>query len=147
MNNSVKNLLLLSEDELIRLVSELFVPKPWKHNWSNPHVQSDSKCIKCNEEHFYFCQEAGQTRITETSCTIPDPIDVTDWNVAMEWRDKIVTQGTEFQVQYGRAMMNIYFIEIREKGGWENNIGWQITRAQPRHYIIAAILAVGDSER
>ena len=91
----------LPESEQAVEVAEVFVEKPWKHKWDSPHVQSDSKCIRCKEEHFYFCSDAGQTRLTETPCSVPDPIDIHDLGEALR-RFRKLTKNQRFD-----AMLDI----------------------------------------
>ena len=122
--NNAEQLLALPEPELIRIASEKFVPKPWKHNITGPGRRY---CHKCE---MYGCTGP---------CPVPDPDPIKlDGNTAMALRDKAVA-GKD-----STAFSN-YLLEVFG-GGIEGDIDECFAKAQPRHYIIAAILAEGDSK-
>lgn len=65
----------LKKNELRLLSAKLFTPKPWTHSIENTF--HGYKCSKCD------CVEQLYVKDLPASCTVPDPIDINDWNVAM----------------------------------------------------------------
>ena len=115
--------LALGDEELGMKLAEVFIPEPWKHCGTNvvPGV----------------CNRCGNKYSPSTSCIAPDPIDIKDWNVAMERRDK----GDD--EEFYRAMQDICVALIRKD---VLLIGWVLFNTQPKHYLIAAALAQGAKE-
>lgn len=120
--NTAKSLLALPEEELIRIASEKFVEKPWEHT-------PQYICRKCGKH-------TSETRNPTTSCPVPGPIKL-DWNTAMELYRKIGPQLVDI---YLRRIWEV-LIEIPDDGHYITYEMWKDEDAQPRHYIIAAILA------
>lgn len=117
--------LLLASDEEIR---KLVVAKPWKHNLLSSHI-----CPKCGIDFW------NNAVALKTPCTVPDPIPL-DFNLAMKMRDECDMK--KFAVEFGSVMNTI----LLPTGGDLHDrmlLGFMIT-AQPKHYIIAALL-VGES--
>lgn len=128
MNNTAETLLALSEEDLIAEASKM-QPKPWKHE-EKPSAYPNRECVKCGKTATYHvnCEPYDKS-----DCTVPDPIKL-DGNTAMEWRDKMPSD-------------NLWeFITTLEKLWMVENVqiafeDWALYFAQPRHYLIAAILA------
>lgn len=141
MNKTAVELTTLSDEELGRVAAEVLVPKPWKHNVPSMCLS----CEKCGERlakpgrHGFMWREKD-----EGPCTIPDPIDVTDWNVAMEWRDKaLASDRTEDECYKFIGAMEAIWKSGEMELCYDQ---WLLWEAQPRHYLIAAILAVGATK-
>ncbi len=105
-----------------------------KHKWLEPavyHGHSDPlgfvvKCQKCG--HVKTLQEEVD------GCPVPDPLDINDWNVAMEWFRKSGASET-WDIMWPMFKLSKY--GTRVSFAW-----WLMRKAQPKHYIIAACLAV-----
>ena len=137
MSKTVEQWLALGDDLPVEL-AKVFTPKT-KHKWLEPAVYygpSDPlgyvvKCQKCG--HIKTVQEEID------GCSVPDKIKI-DWNTAMEW--------FRFKADRNRVEQSITAI-------WEacvdlNVIGyrwWLKYYAQPKHYLIAAAMAVERKER
>lgn len=101
---SVQDLLAMPEEELSRKLAEVLRKKPWKHSniadsreyglncnkstrYASPlqagHLCDSCilMCRKCNNKFTWYEHQ-------HESCPDPDPIDINDWNVAMEWQRK-----------------------------------------------------------
>ena len=73
--------------EVARAFPELF-KDAWKHQWYISSEFNGYKCCKC-KCHCLTCEDTYKA----TPCTVPDPIDVTDANVAMMVRNVLVKEG------------------------------------------------------
>lgn len=126
MNNwTAEKLLALPEDKLIRVASEKYVPKPWKHDVEEIRRGSIPKPLK-------KCRKCGQCYpIRHSSCTVPDCIKI-DWNTAMEYARQQESIVFEYRMEW------VYYALEGERATFSY---WYKHKAQPRHYIIAAILA------
>ena len=107
-------------DELPVKLAEVFMPGPWKHNGANV---VNGVCDKC-----------GKSYLRAASCPVPDPIDIEDWNTAMEWFRK---DGMKWSAQ--KAMDKIH--RACTKSG-DSDFWWKY-ESEPKHYLIAAALAEG----
>ncbi|KKL22213.1 hypothetical protein LCGC14_2437650, partial [marine sediment metagenome] len=115
-------------DELGPELAKMFTPEPWEHSWaSNPNHR---RCSRCKGE----CNLIA----TPQFCSTPDPIDTKDWNVAMEWRDKV------HAIRWDDAMYVIYRA-ASHASVWRYS-DWLRRHAQPKHFLIAAAMAAGRSK-
>lgn len=138
---------------VVKAFPELF-PDAWKHDfrptfldtrWPSDkpkYIAYIAQCKKCEkgllagetscrviggQEHIY-------TPSKPTSCTVPDPIDVDDWNVAMK-----LVRATK-KVDIFRVLLSIWR-ENTEVSVSEVFIYWLLFHATPADYIEAAIKA------
>lgn len=110
--------------ELSIRAAELFTPKPWKHDF-NEHRQR--YCCKCKQ---YNCN-------AKQSCTVPDPIDINDWNVAMKlFREVLNGKAMHALTQMFRDNYNADKPESKSVTFW-----WALRHATPADYIEAACIA------
>ena len=68
-------------------------------------------------------------------CSRPRPIDTDDWNVAMEWRDKVPLDS---RADFVAALEEIWRIAAKDDSLCFED--WLATRILAKHYIIAACL-------
>lgn len=80
-----------------------------------------------------LCQKCGE-RNSDDPCSIPDPIDINDWNVAMEWKNKVNL------ISWFSALVDVWFAKTNTELFSEREV---LFDAQPRHYLIAAALVAG----
>ena len=142
--------LAMPKDKLGRALGEALTPEPWKHEL---HVGGRSHkhyhCSRCGEdilqsdiqvetEPYHWAPGHSALRIFGGDCSVPDLIDIKDWNVAMAWRDKIF--GTD---QQSCEMLGAIMDIETESRAWDiaDVLRWWTRHAQPKHYLIAAALA------
>ncbi len=121
--------LALPDDKLGVAVAERLSKKPWKHE-SFWHFSGKYRCRKCDLEHEY-------DTIHRSGCSVPDAIDIKDFNVAMEWIRK--SGRTQGRLRTWHALCHVSKIVLRKSRPiiWQ----WAIFHAEPKHYLIAAALA------
>lgn len=114
---TVDQWLAIPEDDLPTELGRL-TPGPWVHRWRY------NRCKKCN-----VTLKEGQFKC----CSVPDPIDIKDWNVATKWARK----------HFGEGLL-LYMKQMWEWSGYELEMSfphWLLAKAQPKHYLIAAAMA------
>ncbi len=74
---------------------------------------------------------------TLAPCPVPDAIDIKDWNVAKYWQGKCNPFG------FREWLWQLWASMPERKGSF---VEWAISVAQPKHYLIAAAMAVERSE-
>ena len=145
MKIDIRHILSLPEnerdDEIRKLISEYFpkiLPKPWKHEKSK-RVWS-SRCVKCGEtakDSNDYNETPGPNFYFDTPCPIPDRIAL-DANLAFKMFRK---QFESNPVGLQRAMLDVWVSwEVKHKT--VNDINFWLFYAQPRHYILAAVMAM-----
>ena len=132
MNNTAETLLALSEDELALEAAKVLTPGPYKHE----PTKGSGICKRCGVCPSIWCK--GLAFYDDNSCRPPDPITL-DWNTAMKLRDKMVEKYGG--LVWEGALGDVEMVEIHT-----NNIFVMDTMSQPRHYIIAAILAAQEKK-
>lgn len=106
---------------------ELF-PGPWKHD---VYPGSEKyECDRCNKTWPFKGNDP--CILSERKCTVPDPIDINDWNVAMTLRDEMCNS-----LAWDRACYDVWQ-RVTDKAVtyatfWRNY-------AKPKHYIEAACI-------
>ena len=139
----------LSDDDLGLLAAPLVDPGPWKHRWEYGNVVRDTDgvgtgtlyfCKKCEQEITVRSGKSFGERIADLTCTVPPRIDVTDWEVAMALFR--ATDGAERQLYKLYQRWDVRNVGSQKVITFAN---WLCQIAQPRHYIVAAIL-VAESE-
>lgn len=146
---NIKHILSLPPDKRDDEIRKLLVPKPWKHELSlkvDHHKDSAEfslgghECMKCARV-FPLCIGDDQPIHPPTfrygdDCPIPDPIPL-DWNLAMKMRDKCQ------HMRFWQAMGEVFsYVVAYDKYSCGLNIDmWITTKAQPHHYILAALKA------
>lgn len=125
------------KDKFAIELAKVLTPEPWKHEWGV------GGC-------FTFCRKCQVNMIDkprESPCLIPNPIDINDWNVAMEWRGKIIDKyGCKV---WSDAQTTIANITHPLPSLAEIDAGLEVVKAkafysdyaQPKHYLIAAAMA------
>ncbi len=107
-------------DELGVELGRVLTPGPWEHSWvSNPN---QSQCSRCNGE----CDLIA----TPQFCPVPDPIDVNDWNTAIEWFRKTDGAIDCLFAIWQHIDNNTEHLEM-----WGD---WLCLNAQPKHLLISA---------
>ena len=115
--------LALNKKELDIALAKVLTPGPWKHLWGEGVIF----CQKCNQRYAMNMSE---------HCPVPDPIDSSDWNVAME-----IYRQYEYIVA-SRMLAEVYVSLTDFNDIMHDSLGlWEATKAQPHHYLIAAALA------
>lgn len=107
--------------------AKVLVPGPGKHDMQQGfwgEIGTMNMTLRCRK-----CEVFGKDMVDGnfTDCTVPDPINVNDWNVAMAWRQQL----------YPAVIREIWMQEDDVFGMWK----WWAIFAQPHHYIIAACMA------
>lgn len=136
---NTEQILQADHDELGKIAAELFTEKPWKHdiaaNISGP-IGTLYYCAKCND-----CVDP------RNPCPIPDPLDVTNWNVAMRLRDEVLEEfgETKFDnakcIAMGMWSTDCMPTEVRHKlEGWHTADSHFANDATPQDYIKAACI-------
>ncbi len=117
----------LAERELGLEAAKVLVPGPWKHKWNG----SGAICCDCLN-----CGVPQRSGTRKEDCPVPDRIDVKDWNVVMEWGDKI------FNGEHDEILAMVKEAETGSKE-WDiaDVLRWWLRFAQPRHYIVVACMA------
>ena len=133
MNKTVEQWLALGDDLPVEL-ARVFTPGPWKHDWDACGHNAHNKCQKCGKAW----ASSNNAIKRNFSCPIPGPIDIKDWKVAMEWRDKAVKDKDP-------TMFTGILLECFG-GGIEGDIDACFANAQPKHYLIAAAMAAERSK-
>jgi hypothetical protein len=128
--------LALSESEQAVELAEVLVEKPWKHSMS--YVKYSGYCPKCRRK---FTAKEKMT-LKHYPCPVPDPIDIHDWNVAMEWRDKIIVniKTDDDRDKWDDMLHKVFDAAGGRATGLDKDI-WFVDYAQPIHYLIAAAMA------
>lgn len=125
--------LAIPEDKLGAELAEVLTPGPWEHDWAVGGCFTF--CKKCQ------CNMIDNPR--HSPCPVPDPIDINNWNVAMEWRDWITCKITPSAAD--EIFSEISKIENKCFVYGAEPTKWWLWNAQPRHYLIAAALAAGKN--
>lgn len=140
--------------ELGKLAALALREEPWEHAEYHWDKEGGWVCPKCG------------TR--ESTCSVPDPIDCEDWNIAMKWRDWVMEK-----YKYKRFLLCLFIVweylfddykdeyineylccKLKEKSiesldiEYELEIAfykWVVLDAKP-HYIIRAILLCVEGE-
>ena len=111
-------------DELGLELAEILTPGPSEHHWGD-----GGRCFKCHINNI--------NRLADEPCPVPAPITI-DWNTAMEWFRK--TDGAQ------DCIWEIFQIfrepTIKSDGPLLLFGDWLTDLAQPKHYLIAAAMAV-----
>ncbi len=135
---TVQQWLDLPKDKCALELAEVLTPKPWKHNNTGLGPEGitleypKSYCPKCHKE---FADTADKCEDSDLYCPVPDPIKI-DWNTAMKWyrpHSKLWT--------YIQCLENIW--RFLSHGDFTF---WQEHEAQPKHYLIAAAMAMERSK-
>ncbi len=119
--------------DIAKEAAKLFSPPPWKHKqyqcWNDPPVW---RCRKC------LLEETGHQKMA-TPCPIPDPIDITDWNVAM----RLIREVTHCSV----GMVDVYNKRCNKSYRWDDDPERTVAMAwfasplsTPQDYIEAACI-------
>lgn len=90
MTRTPEQWLSLPKAELDVALPEVLTPGPWKHGLS----RKGSVCPKCNRHK--YTRQNGKPKATP--CSVPDPIDSEDWNVAKCWQGKCTIRVFEKHV-------------------------------------------------
>lgn len=119
----------MTDKELGIRAAELFTEKPWEHRFCDPKtaviaISFNQPCCKCGLD-IYISRNA-------TPCTLPDPIDVNDWNVAMRLAKKIADTSYTLFVNALEEVLEVDGINISD-----------IIAATPQDLIEAACKAKG----
>lgn len=129
------------DDKLGVELAKVLREKPWKHDLYEGELCTDRNvvCSKCDGvpaefTGVYVNGVPGRTIYeSDELCPVPDPIDTEDWNVAMEWIREYAGKG-----------ILLYMKKMFDWSGYELEMTlhyWLISKAQPRHYLIAAAMA------
>ncbi len=132
--------------------AKLFTLKPWKHK-TECEVNGDicyEKCVRCSEhakpvvyvdkddneinQDIYWENTAA---FEKTDCTIPDPVDVEDWNVAKKIAGEVncISKGMVevYNKRHNRGLRWGIEIERLTACSW-----FSAPLCQPKHLILAA---------
>ena len=94
----------MTDKELALAVPTAF-PELFPDQWEHDHISNPDGSWGCIKDHCSKCKKCGRRddegsptsdylhEWYETSCTVPTPIDINDYNVAMKVRDALVEQG------------------------------------------------------
>jgi hypothetical protein len=155
--------LALSESEQAVKLAEVLVEKPWKHEWSyvetiyrhptDTETSSVYQCDKCQHKESLITAYSllpmssslrrGERllllkeRQRKSPCPVPDPIDIHDWNVAMEWRDKTVRNI--FHECLVDVMDTVAATDVYRYPALMESL--LVSFTHPIHYLIAAAMA------
>lgn len=108
-------------------LAKVFTPKPWAHEYQ------DWICIKCGRKsmtlkHFF--------------CPVSDPIDIKDWNTAMERFRKM--PKTEYTI---KVMHKIYRLETGMRATRDRTLfEWFLFTASTEALLIVAAMAMDRSK-
>ena len=132
-------------DDLGVELGRVFTPGPWKHDLviggdsfehyrcTRCHASILQKHIQVATEEYYWAPGHKGTRITGGDCSDTNRITI-DWNTAMEWFRNVTKD---------EKMLSEVMNAVAEKKDWS---WWWIYHAQPKHYLIAAAMAVEREE-
>ncbi len=132
----------LDDKTLALELAKVLTPGPWKHKFdpsTKPGICKCSRCAyKCGGPD-RNCQTFRGVTISECNkhrkslnCSIPDPIDSSKWDVAMEWRDKLPHRPFRQGIIDVWAACTTVCTPIDS---------WLMGDARPKHYLIAAALS------
>ena len=113
--------------DLPREAAKVPVERPWEHCLGGGKL--GDTCTKCDR---VVWPENGQ--LENSNCSVPDPIDVRDWNVALALYRKHKTPVS------GRQQEWLHHVWLKTSSNKPFN-EWVDDEAQPHHYIIAACTA------
>ncbi len=132
---TISEWLKLPKAELDIELAKVLTPE---HDWHGNHY--GTVCHKC------YDYKGDET--TPPACSVPNPIDSDDWNVAMEWFRKF-GRTRENQDTIAEIHRDIYDrvhipnpVHISKIGLSEGSMSWWWKYiAQPKHYLIAAAVS------
>ena len=120
----------LALDDLpTELAKSLTLNRKSAHRMYARKFKTDTETVWCCHK----CENEWSTNQEGEPCSVPDPITI-DWNTAMEWRDKV------HAIRFDDAMYVIYRA-ASHASVWRYS-DWLRRHAQPKHYLIAAAMAV-----
>lgn len=120
--------LALPDKDLPVELGRVLTPKEeWKHRW-HKYPRGFRKCTKCEMKHRY-CKD--------DSCSVPDPVTI-DWNTAIGIYRQLGPQRVDM---YLHRIWEV-LIEIPISKNYMSYEMWKDEDAQPKHYLIAAAMAV-----
>jgi len=149
VSKTVEQWLALGDDLPVEL-AKVFTPGPWKHgkmvkesgglrHESFTGLCSLDVCPKCDKD-WEWCEVHP--------CSVPDPIDIKDWNTAMEWREKIVN-GVGFGQLCGPIFTYMHDIWEVRRGFYSErewiehmNLWWALYATAKDWLVLAAAMAV-----
>ncbi len=142
MRKTAADWLAYSDDELAlelaKVLDENWDKHRWKYGWTpNCSYPNWVKCYKCDS---YIEGETYGDRkrlVAEAApCPVPDRIKL-DWNTAMEWARKAEAHA------FNESIEDVFSATGRFR---EMSVRWWMqTEAQPKHYLIAAVMAKADA--
>ncbi len=123
-------------------LAEELVPKPWEHKLVVDPAKFGRSlkdfCFKCKArvsilKHDSYPYTKSWEHHAAVGCTVPNPIDFKDWNVAKYW------QGKCFEGDFERSMRRVYYAlgEFARTAFSK----WFKYHALPEHYLMAAALS------
>lgn len=128
-----KQWLLLDDDTLGTELAKALVDGPWEHDleegfWDGEGTMSRSyRCRKCK----LLVSDMVEGKNTE--CSVPNRIDITSWDTAMEYK------GANTQIH--KHLYTIYYDSNTGISNATKFARWLTNAAQPKHYLIAAAMA------
>ena len=116
-------------DDLSRLAGEVLQPEKQSHDYQMATYHTINKTWTCR-----FCYKTIKANKLHEKCTHANLIPLT-WPEAMKWRDWAVGEfGAE---EYTEALWQIWKQILNSETPFDE---WLATKAQPEHYIKAAML-------
>ncbi len=112
-------------DEFGVELAKVLTPGPYSHAIGH---YGEWICVKCRTT---FPSDENIPR----TCPVPDPITI-DWNMAMKWRDK--TGYLDFEYWLNEVWKPLTDFDDCFYDSYDL---WKDTKAQPKHYLIAAAMA------
>lgn len=129
----IKHILSLSPGKRDLEIRKLLNPGPWKHDW-HWNLEGENVCRRCLFPLEAY-EELARDKKYFQPC-VPDQIAL-DWELAMKERDEC--QHMEFNIAMHKVLNRVVEIE-KYPCGIDYGV-WVTTKAQPHHYLLAAIVA------
>ncbi len=131
----------LKEKDLPTELGGVLTPgKEWKHiyeyggqcTWGNPDREGAPKWRHCKKCDMWWHRKKEDDVLPDVPCSVPDPITIDDWNIAIyHFRQQACGE------EQLRPLMD---------KGWFDVMTWAVSGAQPKHYLIAAAMAMERKE-
>ena len=126
----IDHILSLPPDERDEEIRKLLNPEPREHVMRHRGYDGAYECKNCKRTWngmLAFIDDKCYT------CPVPDPIAL-DWRLAMKMRDEFCNTPMH-EIEFLIALESVY-IEAPDFTGFK---WWIATKAQPHHYILAAL--------